>query len=147
MITGIGHTAYRVSDLEVAKKFYCDVLGLEEMFTMRRDTGEVNLVYLRVDDTSFIELFPNATEKVALTNKTVGYAHLCLNVDDMQKTLAELAGRGLALEGQPKHGGDGNWQFWITDPDGNRIELMQMAPDGRQAKSVQALAEKRAAKV
>jgi lactoylglutathione lyase len=32
-----------------------------------------------------------------------------------------------------KVGADNNRQTWIEDPDGHRIELMQMAPDSLQA--------------
>ena len=34
---------------------------------------------------------------------------------------------------------DGNRQAWIEDPDGNRIELMEMAPDSLQLKAVERL--------
>ena len=139
MITGIGHTAYRVRDVEASIDFYCNKLGLKEMFRLNRDSGELALIYVRVTDTAFIELFPNGKDEVALTSTTRGYAHLCLNVDDMDRTLKELAGRGLETPGEPKRGGDGNVQYWITDPDGNRIELMQMSPVSRQAQAVAAL--------
>jgi lactoylglutathione lyase len=139
MITGIGHTAYRVSDVEESLAFYCGKLGLKEMFRLHRDSGELWLIYLHVTDSTFIELFPNGNDEVALTTTSRGYTHLCLNVDDMEKTLAELAARGLPIEGEPKRGRDGNIQFWITDPDGNRIELMQMMPDSMQAKAIAAL--------
>jgi lactoylglutathione lyase len=56
------------------------------------------------------------------------YAHLQLTVDDMDRTLAELAPRGIVPAKPPRTGADGNVQAWLTDPDGNRIELMQMLP-------------------
>ena len=31
-----------------------------------------------------------------------------------------------------KNGSDRNWQCWTHDPDGNRIELMQMMDDSKQ---------------
>jgi lactoylglutathione lyase len=136
VITGIGHTAYRVQDLDAALRFYCDVLGFQELFRLSRDTGETWLVYLRVNDTTYVELFPGGEKSVELTPKTRGYAHLCLTVDDLPATLRELAGRGLVVDGEPKQGRDLNWQYWVTDPDGNRIELMQMMPDSLQAQAI-----------
>jgi lactoylglutathione lyase len=62
----------------------------------------------------------------------MSYSHYCLTVDDLPATLQELADRGLEISG-PRFGLDGNWQYWVTDPDGNRIELMQMMPDSKQA--------------
>ncbi len=63
----------------------------------------------------------------------MGYNHFCLVVDDMQATLRELAARGLEISGDPQQGIDSNWQYWINDPDGNAIELMQIAPESPQA--------------
>ncbi len=136
MITGIGHAAYRVRDLDAALRFYRDLLGFPELFRLSRDTGEVWLVYLRVTDDQFLELFPDGEEELEITSKTIGYAHLCLHVDDLKATLRELAGRGLAVTEEPRQGRSGNWQYWIVDPDGNRIELMQIVPDSLAARAV-----------
>ena len=51
----------------------------------------------------------------------------------MRATLEALAARGLAVSGEPVRGLDGNLQYWIQDPDGNAIELMQIAPESPQA--------------
>jgi lactoylglutathione lyase len=139
VITGIGHTAYRIKDLDASLRFYCGLLGFKEMFRLKRDTGEDWLVYLRVNDTTYVELFPGGEEQVTVTPKSIAYTHLCLTVDDLRATLKELASHGLEITGEPKQGRDGNWQYWVTDPDGNRIELMQMMPDSLQAKAIAAL--------
>ncbi len=141
MITGIGHNAYRVRDLDKSLAFYCGILGFKEAFRIERD-GAVRLVYILVNDDTYIELFPNGEETVTIGPKSIGYAHVCLAVDDMSATLKELASRGLEIVGEPKLGGDGNLQFWIADPDGNRIELMQMSPESRQMKAIAQLKAK-----
>ena len=140
MITGIGHVAFRVSDLERALDFYCNKLGFREAFRLERD-GQPSpwIVYLQVAENCFIELFPVAADAVTPAQPTASYSHYCLTVDDLPATLEELAGRGLAIEGEPRYGLDGNWQFWLTDPDGNRIELMRMMPDSKQAQADAAL--------
>jgi catechol 2,3-dioxygenase-like lactoylglutathione lyase family enzyme len=143
VITGIGHTAYRVSDLEKSLQFYCGVLGFEEAFRLYRDSGETWLVYVRVNDETFIELFPGGVEPVAITPKSIAYTHLSLAVDDIDATLADLRSRGLETPGAPTMGKDNNYQYWIADPDGNRIELMQMMPDSLQLKALAELAAKR----
>ena len=53
------------------------------------------------------------------------------------------AERGIPLMQGKKVGADGNLQAWIEDPDGNRIELMQMAPDGLQAEAIRRFAGSR----
>ena len=141
MITGIGHVAYRVGDLEASLRFYCEGLGLRKLFALERDSGETWLVYLRVTDDSFIELFPGGEEEVEITRKTRGYSHLCLHVNDIREALKRFSERGVRIEGEPKLGADGNWQHWIADPDGNRIELMQLMPGSKQSAAIAALGE------
>lgn len=134
MITGIGHVAFRVSNLEDSLRFYCDILGFKEAFRLYSDQGELWIVYLKISDNNFIELFPYKGEMEKGYEKK-SYQHLCLLVDDINKTLEELASRGLNVQGKPNQGKDGNFQYWITDPDGNRVELMQIMPDSLQARS------------
>lgn len=134
MITHIGHAAYSVSDLDAALDFYCAKLGLPEAFRLFHDDGTPWIIYLLVGQGGFVELFPGG--KLGAGNIDGSYRHLCLAVDDMTATLAELRARGMELTGEANVGKDGNTQFWLTDPDGNRIELMQIAPDSLQAQAI-----------
>jgi lactoylglutathione lyase len=131
MITGIAHAAIRITDLDAALGFYGDGLGFEEVFRLHRN-GEVWIVYFRVGPDQFVELFPGA-EPAASAGNTVGYAHLCLAVDNIHDTVEALCARGVPFEGEPRLGQDGSWQVWTADPDGNRIELMQLTPQSLQA--------------
>lgn len=135
MIVGLGHVAFRISDLESSLDFYCGKLGLAEAFRMNDDEGNPWIVYIKVSDDNFIELFPGGKNRVEIPGGAIAYAHLCLRVDDMTATLKELESRGVEISGEARQGKDGNYQYWLTDPDGNRIELMQIMPDSLQAKS------------
>lgn len=134
MITQLGHVAYSVSNLDAALDFYCVKLGLSEAFRLFHDDGSPWIVYLLVGHGGFLELFPGGQPGAGRVEGS--YRHLCLVVDDMAATLAELRARGMALAGEANVGKDGNTQFWLTDPDGNRIELMQIAPDSLQAQAI-----------
>src|SRR5438874_10882726 len=61
MITGIGHVAFRITDLDRALAFYCGTLGFREAFRLERE-GEPSpwIVYLHVAPGQFLELFPGA---------------------------------------------------------------------------------------
>jgi lactoylglutathione lyase len=54
-------------------------------------------------------------------------------------TASRLAAAGVGLSQTIRTGADGNRQAWIADPDGNRIELMEMAPDSLQAQAIRRL--------
>jgi lactoylglutathione lyase len=133
MIIGLGHIAFRISDLEQTLDFYCNKLALREVFRLERE-GEPSpwIVYIQVAHNQFLELFPGAQGEIPSRNGT-GYNHFCIVVDDLQATLREFAGRGLTISGKPQLGLDNNWQYWLNDPDGNAIELMQIMPESPQA--------------
>lgn len=132
MITGIGHVAFVISDLERSLDFYCNKLGFRRAFHLDREgTPSPWIVYLQIAPGHFIELFPGGSGENK--SRPVGYNHFCLLVDDLPATLQALEARGLPVPGEPVRGIDHNWQYWLTDPDGNRIELMQIASTSPQA--------------
>jgi lactoylglutathione lyase len=135
-ISGIGHVAIRVKDIDRTLDFYIGRLGFREMFRLERE-GRLWLLYLRISDTQFLEVFPEATGDRAPPREANGLNHVCLEVDDIDATIDELATAGVPLAREKQLGADGNFQAWIEDPDGNRIELMQMAPDGMQRKALE----------
>jgi lactoylglutathione lyase len=141
-VKSIGHVAISVRDIDRSLDFYVRQLGFAEMFRLERE-GRLWIVYLRVTDTQFVELFPDATGERAPPFAAVGFNHLCLEVDDMTAALEELTGRGVKLTQQRKTGVDHNDQAWIEDPDGNRIELMQLSPKALQLEAIRRLAQTR----
>jgi lactoylglutathione lyase len=136
-ITSIGHVAINVADLDRSLDFYSNVLGFPEMMRIDHDNGTPWLVYLRVTDDQFIELFPGAeTESTSPSWHANGFAHLCLMVDDLQTVVADIKAKGATMLIEPKSGADGNSQAWLLDPDGNKIELMQMHANSQQLQAI-----------
>lgn len=132
VITGIGHVAFVISDLERSLDFYCNKLGFRRAFQLDRDgTPSPWIVYIQIAPGHFIELFPGGHGENPA--RPVGYNHFCLLVDDMTATLKTLQARGLPITGEPARGQDNNLQYWVQDPDGNRIELMQIVSASPQA--------------
>ncbi|TSB44614.1 VOC family protein [Alkalicoccobacillus porphyridii] len=134
MIKGIGHTAYTVENMDQSLRFYCEVLGFEKLFELKNEKDEPWIIYLKVCDGQFIELFYGGSKQIETNHSTIGYAHLCLEVDDIHEIANHLKEHGLTLDVEPKQGLDLNHQCWVRDPDGNRIEFMQMHPDAPQNK-------------
>ena len=137
MIAGIGHIAFRVTNLQRALDFYCSKLGFSEAFRLEQE-GRPSpwIVYIQIAPGAFIELFPDSQDvpgTIPARDPQASYKHVCLLVDDMSATLSELASRGLEITQAPTVGLDHNLQYWINDPDGNPIELMQIMADSPQA--------------
>jgi catechol 2,3-dioxygenase-like lactoylglutathione lyase family enzyme len=84
---------------------------------------------------TFIELFQGDPQP---TPGGVSYKHICLEVDDIQQTVAEMRERGVEV-GDITLGSDQSYQAWITDPDGNRIELHQFTDESLQVKAIERL--------
>jgi lactoylglutathione lyase len=135
----LGHVAIGVSDLGRAMNFYCDQLGLTEVFRLNGPSGSPMLIYLRVNDNNFIELFPGLERQTQDESKRTGLRHLGFFVKDLQATLHTLQARGLSLPDDAfkqasQVRADGTFLYFIRDPDGNAIELSQITPDSKQSK-------------
>lgn len=138
-VSSIAHVAIRVKDVERTLDFYVRKLGMREMMRLDRD-GRLWLLYLRITDTQFLEVFPEGVGERASERDAVGFNHICLEMADINVALRELEAAGVPLIREKQMGADGNWQAWIEDPDGHRIELMQMMPDSLQAKALARMA-------
>ena len=132
MITGIAHNCYTVKDIEESIKFYTEIIGFNHAFDFRNDEGVRVGVYLKTGKgRSFIELF-QAGADASRQETGIGYQHICLEVDSVNKTKSELEAKGIKTT-DPLFGMDNSWQIWLDDPDGNKIELHEYTKDSYQA--------------
>jgi lactoylglutathione lyase len=138
-VTCVTHVAIRVKDIDRTLDFYVGKLGFKEMFRLERD-GKLWLMYLRITDTQYLEVFPEGQGQ-APEREAVGYNHMCLEVPDIEQSVRELEALGIPQIRPKIKAADGNWQTWIEDPDGHRIELMQMAEDGMQLEAIRRMRE------
>lgn len=126
MIQNIGHIAIRVRDIAKAVDFYTRVLGGRQVFEGHED-GVVNLVYVKLAESTYVELFISAPG-MEKTPSELGFMHLCLVVPDIYE--AEAAVKAAGWPAKPvRRGKYGNYQLWLSDPDGTEIEFMQLLPD------------------
>jgi lactoylglutathione lyase len=126
------HFGLRVADLERSLAFYTAV-GYEVVGSVPETPfGHLTMLKLPDDDFVTIELVHDPSNgEVAIGT---GLNHFVIQVASMDATVTELTASGIDADtpGSP----DGSEDFrttWITDPDGNRIELVQWPaghPDG-----------------
>ncbi len=137
MITGLGHIAITAKDIDKSLDFYTRILGLPEAFRMNNDDGKLWMVYLKTGSDDFIEIFTNGGDQPTIPNNASGFKHLCLWVDDIEATLHGLKERGLDVDPNNIRTGRSKCrQYFIADPDGVRIELMQLMPESKQAEAL-----------
>lgn len=125
------HVAIRVPDLARTVRWYTEHLDFR--LVHQWPFGELQLAYLAPpdDDRFLIELIggegaapPVAHRDVASSLGVPGYHHLCLRVDDVEATLAELRRRGVAVVAEPFTIEDiGRRLAFVADLWGTLIEL------------------------
>jgi lactoylglutathione lyase len=122
------HTRYRVDDLERTVKFYCDVLGLEEVRRQESPRGS-ELVFLKAPASEeLIELcsFPASGSVQVQPDLT----HLAFEVDSLEDFGRYLAGLGLKYSDGPHLNADGGGIAFIDAPEGYEIELIEPGKPG-----------------
>ena len=133
----LGHYNLKVADLQASIDFYAKI-GFPEFLRLTEKDGSPWIVYLRITDDLYIELLPGGKGRAG-DQAATGLNHLCLTTRDIEATVAELKKLGIPLTASfdpAKRGVDRNRGTWIADPDGNRIEIMEMAPNCVQYEAI-----------
>ena len=131
-----GHINIHVKDIDKSVDFYCAKLGLKMAFQIHDEEGNLKVTYLMLPDGNFIELILMGKEQREKEGaKAFNAGHICFEVDCIEETIAYFKEAGINIVGGPQRGRDLNHQCFICDPDGNRIEMMQMDPESPQRKS------------
>ena len=138
--SSLGHVALRVKDIDRSLAFYTKNLGMPEMLRLFYDDGSLFLIYLKITDSQYLELFPEGVGERSPGKDVVAVNHICLTVENLETTIEDLEKAGVP-DARTKSGVDGNRQAWIEDPDGTRIELMEMSKDCLQYKALKGLAQ------
>lgn len=111
MIKKIAHLGIAVKDLEAAKNFYQDVLGLECVGEEVVPSQKVKTAFIPVSEVS-IELLesidPDGPIAKAVEKRGEGIHHIAYEVEDIEAALADMKAKGVRLiDEQPRQGAHG----------------------------------------
>jgi catechol 2,3-dioxygenase-like lactoylglutathione lyase family enzyme len=113
-VTQLDHVSVIITDVERSRRFYRDVLGLKEIAKPR--TFDFVVVWFDLGNQHIHLLLKDRPD--ALSPR-----HFALRVADVAAARTYLRERGVKTEETtPIPGAD---RFFIHDPDGNRIEIIQ----------------------
>ncbi len=100
MIKKVNHVAIAVSDIEGALRFWRDGLGLKVDHVEDVPSQKATVAFIPVGESEVELVRPTAEDTgVAkfLAERGGGMHHLCLEVDDIAATLADLKAKGVRL--------------------------------------------------
>jgi lactoylglutathione lyase len=126
----------RVGNLEESLKFYTEVLGMKLLRQKDYPDGKFTLAFVGYGDESdntVLEL----TYNWGVTEYNLGdaYGHIAIGVDDIYGTCKEIKARGGKVSREPgpmKHGS--TVIAFVQDPDGYKVELIQLASQNSSQK-------------
>ena len=118
-LTGIHHVGIPVTDFDRALEFYVGVLGLEAIAAPKAFAANVR--WLRLGDEQ-IHLIRGSSKP-----ESDGIRHVALHIKNVNAAREHLQSRGFKLVEQPFVSNAD--RFYVNDPDGNSIELIQWFKD------------------
>ena len=130
MIRQLGHLNFSTDRPQEMVDFYNKGLGLPIAFTLDDAQGSAFGWYVDCGNRTFIEIFDRVRaakqwgwpeEPLKWGNQ---YRHFCLEVAGLEEFRRTLISRGVKVK-DITMGMDGSRQAWLSDPDGNSIELME----------------------
>ena len=128
VVETLHHVSLSVTDLERAKRFYGDVLGLPEL---ERPPFDFPGAWYALGDRQLhliAHTHPRTLRGTTEVDSRDG--HLALRVADFDAALERLRGHGILIK--ESRANITQWsQLYITDPDGNVIELNVARADRR----------------
>ncbi|GAB2581754.1 VOC family protein [Kribbella endophytica] len=127
MIYELNHVGGPVQDLDASLTFYTD-LGAQIVDTLFMEGPKVTRVHLQLG-TGLIELLHNQNPA---PDATYGLNHIGFMTDDLDADYARLITAGYAELTPPKVAGSGQGRLaFLSDPNGNRVELLQRTEEFR----------------
>ena len=122
---GLIHTCYRIGDIDRSVAFY-NALGFEEVGRIPIGDEAINVFMNIPGDGEMPKLELTYNHGVESYEIGSGYGHIAITAEDLDATLARLAGQGIEPEKPPYSVREGGSRIcFVRDPDGYRVELIE----------------------
>lgn len=132
MFKHLDHIAIVVQDTESALLFYRDQLKLPVVLSEEIAEAGVRLTHLDLGN-AHLQLVQPLTEdhplRRHLDQHGEGLHHVCMKVDDIEESLAELPARGLKPRGGQTHSGPRGRRAAFIDPAATQGVLWEITAD------------------
>jgi len=129
-ITGLSHLAVYTSNPEAADNFYRNVLGAVKLSDPENPRG----VRYALSDTQFIEVLPLPAG--AGINRL---DHSAWNTDNAEQLRRYLAVNNWKTPEKVEKGSDGSRWFEVLDPEGNKVQFVQLPPHSKPLEAPDAI--------
>ena len=132
----VDHVAIAVPNLEDAVKLYQSLLGKAPEHIEEVADQKVRAAFFGVGETNLELLFPTSPDSPIskfLEEKKGrgGLHHICVQVDDIRKTLEQLKAQGVTLIDQiPRRGAHGKWIAFVHPKATNGV-LIELSQEGQ----------------
>jgi len=116
------HVGVYAQDTNALADWYIDTLGFRVVRTLEKE-GRPPIYFLSAPQGGQIEILPTQEPRAERSLSQGGFSHVGLTVDDFSISEANLAAKGIHLEGVRKT--SNGWTIgYFDDPEGNTIELV-----------------------
>jgi len=129
-LVGMNHVGIIVPNLEQAVEYYTKTLGFPEAFRNKDANGNTTLVYVQISRSTFVELQPAGPQRPP------GITHYGVVVDNMKQATEMFQQRGAKVD-EIRVSGTKAILSNVHDPNGNRMELLELPPDSLHAQAMQ----------
>jgi catechol 2,3-dioxygenase-like lactoylglutathione lyase family enzyme len=126
----LNHVGIYVKDFDESMRFYTQVMGFREAFTIRDKDGKPTLAYLQITRDTFLELAP------ATPQRPVGLSHIGIWPTDLSTAVSTLRERGVKVD-DPRTGATKTSITNAIDPNGVRLELLDFLPGSLPRKAME----------
>lgn len=135
-IARLEHAGLTVTNLEESVAWYRRMFGCDIVQELHwPDTG-VRATYISLgQDGSLLELFhrPGTTRGFSPDPDSARYEHICVQVEDLDEAFADLQSKGAEIAFAPRLAKRHGRIAMVIDPDGFRIELLEVLTPERHA--------------